>query len=339
MSTVLVTGAAGDLGRRVVALLSALPRIDRVVAVDLARMEATNPVVETHVFDLSSDGSQDELAGLGKQADSMVHLAWQPEGRDNLRALKNVLDAADAVEPAHFVHLSSATVYGAWADNPVPITEEAQPRPNAELAYAVEKRRAEEMVGRWAEDHPQVAVGVLRPACTVGSASHPLYQALAYTKRRPMGADGRMVQYLHVDDLAKAVVHVLEEGLSGVYNVASDAGILEGTAGRLIGGPASFLFPRSGTMPGSPRWRSLYRGALDGAGAYLDHSWVVSGDKLSQTGWRAEYSSEQALVVADKRGHWDDLPQGRRVALVLSGTAAVLGAVGAAGAIWWRRRA
>ncbi|HTV11893.1 MAG TPA: NAD-dependent epimerase/dehydratase family protein [Acidimicrobiales bacterium] len=339
MSTVLLTGAAGDLGRRVTALLVGLPFVERVLAVDVAPLAALATSVEVHTFDLAGLGAQDELAALGKGAATVVHLAWQPEGDRNLDLLRNVLDAADAIEPAQFVHLSSATVYGAWPDNPVPITEEVAPRPNPELAYAVEKRAAEVMVERWAWDHPEVAVVLLRPACTVGSVGQPLYQALARSKRPHAGAEGRVVQYLHIDDLATAVVHAFEQGLSGTFNVAPDEGMREELAGALAGGSATVPFAgRARSSLAALRWRLWRRGAPSGARAYAEHSWAVAADKLRRTGWRPEYSSEQALVVSDERRHWDELPQNRRVAIVLGASAATVAAAGAGGAMWWRRR-
>lgn len=337
MSAILVTGAAGNLGRRVTTALAARPEVERVFAVDRVPMPATAPEVEVHAFDLAEAGAGDELAALAKHADAVVHLAWQPEGSGNLATMRNVLDAAGEVEPGQFVHLSSATVYGAWPDNPVPMAEGVRPRPNPQLPYAVEKRSAEVLVERWAEAHPDVAVALLRPACTVGSTEQPLYQALAASKRPPLGDKGRVVQYLHVDDLARAVVHSYERGLSGTYNVAPDSGFDERVAGALTGGHASV------PLPGKVRdaadawsWRLWHRGAPPGARPYAEHSWVVAGDKLRSTGWKPEYSSEEALVVSDERAHWDEIPVGRRLVVAIAGVSLL--AAGTGGAVWRSRR-
>jgi nucleoside-diphosphate-sugar epimerase len=319
--------------------LAARREVERVLAVDVLPMPPAGPKVEAHAFDLSQPGAQDELAALGKKASAVLHLAWEPEGKDNLTVLRHVLEASEAIEPEHLVHLSSATVYGAWPDNPVPLTEEVTARPNPELAYAVEKRAAEIFVERWGDEHPYVSVATLRPACTVGPTEQPLYQALGLSRRPPLGAEGRMVQYLHVDDLTTAVVHTFEQGLSGTYNVAPDNGVREEVAGALAGGSA--LLP----LPGPVReavstwgWRLWRRGAPRGAKAYSEHSWVVSSDKLRLTGWEPEYSSEQALVVSDDRGHWDDMPQGQRVSVTLAAAAATVVAIGAGGTALWRHK-
>jgi UDP-glucose 4-epimerase len=339
MGTVLVTGAAGNLGRRVTAALMARPSVEAVLAVDRAPMPAPAAGVEAHSLDLASPAASDKLAALAKGASSFVHLAWQPGGKGNLPALQSVLDAAEAVEPDQLVHMSSATVYGAWPDNPVPLTEEVAPRPNPGLAYAAEKLAAEVLVGKWAGEHPATRVAVLRPACTVGSVTHPVYQALATCHRPPIGAEGRMVQYLHVDDLASAVAHVVGESLSGTYNVAPDGGVPEDVAGSLAGGPAMLPLPKAvRAVAGQLRLQARSGPATRGTRPYLEHSWVVSADKLALTGWRPEYSSEQALVVSDRHLHWDELPHSRRVQLVAASLAVTaLGA--AAGGTWlWRRR-
>ena len=150
------------------------------------------------------------------------------------------------------MHLSSATVYGAWPDNQIPLTEDSPLRPNPEFAYAVGKAEAERALAEWAEDHPDTRVAVLRPAVTVGSPE-PLYEALGAT-RAPGAGDGRRpVQYLHVDDLADAVILAWERRLSGVYNVAPDTGRARGRRpgpGRRggQGHPAAAAGPRRGRL-------------------------------------------------------------------------------------------
>jgi nucleoside-diphosphate-sugar epimerase len=323
----------------VTASLATRPTVERVLAVDVMPMQATAAQVEVHEFDLSSPGAADELAALAKQADTMVHLAWEPRGKDNLTVLRHVLDAAAAIEPAQLVHLSSGSIYGAWPDNAVPLTEEINPRPNAKLGYAVEKRAAEVVVEQWAEDHPEVAVALLRPACTVGSREQPLYRALAAGMRPPLGAEGRLVQYLHVDDLATAVVHACEHGLSGTFNVAPDSGVQVEVAGALAGGSAMLPLPAPlRALTTALRWHLWRRGAPPGARPYAENTWVMAGDKLRATGWTPEYSSEQALVVSDERAHWSDLPPNHQISAILAAATATLAAVGAGSAMWWRRR-
>ena len=68
-------------------------------------------------------------------SDSVIHAAFvfQPM-RDlkkmsdiNLGGTENILRAVEQAAPARFLLVSSATAYGAWPDNPVPIPEDWPP--------------------------------------------------------------------------------------------------------------------------------------------------------------------------------------------------------------------
>jgi nucleoside-diphosphate-sugar epimerase len=366
MRKVVVTGAAGSLGARVVSLLAARPDVERVVGVDLAAPDGDDDRAASHgdhdkieaaVVDLAGEAGAggDELAPLFTGSDGVVHLAWRtPDGQrrsasveqaaadENQRALRRVLSLADACGVAQVVHLSSATVYGAWPDNQVPLTEEAPLRPNPEFSFAVGKAEAERVVAEWADGHPDVAVAVLRPAVTLGSPERPLYEALGGIGA-PRGDDGaRPVQFLHVDDLADAVVFALDRHLTGVFNVAADSGIREGTARALAGGVAKVALPRRLALQVARwGWHLRRRGVPKEAFAYSLYPWVIAADRLRAAGWAPRYSSEEAFVATDVRPHWDDLPPGQRqnATLVLVAVGAVVVVIGAvATVVVWRGR-
>jgi nucleoside-diphosphate-sugar epimerase len=356
MGTVVVTGVAGSLGQRVVGRLVSMPGIDRIIGYDVVPAVGFPEPVEVRILDLAGDeGDVDaELARTVAGADGLIHLAWRTadDKRDtrlaaaaaNHRSMQRVVAAAATGSPASLVHLSSATVYGAWADNPVPLSEEAALRPNPEFGFAVEKADAERLVAEFTEDHPEVAVAVLRPTATVGSPERPLYRALGGTGGPAAGDAVRPVQYLHVDDLAGAVVLALAERLRGVYNVAPDAGIPEDTARALAGGVARVTLPaRLARLVASWGWELWRYGVPVAARAYATHPWVVAPDRLKAAGWVPRYSSEEALVATDDRPHWDDLPPGRRqnytlLAVAGGATAATAAASGAVIALTRRRR-
>jgi hypothetical protein len=76
---------------------------------------------------------------------------------------------------------------------------------------------------------------------------------------------------------------------------------------------------------------------------YATHPWVIANDRLVAAGWTANHSNEEALVSADDRPHWDDLPAGRRRAFILAGAgaavvAAAAGMIGAVTALTARAR-
>jgi nucleoside-diphosphate-sugar epimerase len=350
MRCVVVTGAGGSLGQRVARLLSRRTDVERIVGIDVVAPAFTDRKLDVRPIDLSvqrSAGDDRELKEALEGADVLVHLAWRtPDDRDrpndvaeaaraNRTSLKRVLDAAGSTGVESVVFVSSATVYGAWPDNKIPLTEDTPLRPNPEFGFAVGKAEAERVVADWAAAHPAADVVVLRPAVTLGSPHRPLYQALAATRAPRAGDGARPVQYLHVGDLASAVVLACERRLRGVFNVAPDAGIAEDEARALAGGVAKLSLPaRVAHEVSDWAWRLWRSGVPREARAYATHPWVVAPDKLKAEGWVPAYTSEEALVATDARPHWDDLPPGKRqnynlvVALI-----AVAGVVAGAGAV------
>lgn len=69
----------------------------------------------------------------------------------------------------HVVLVSSAMVYGAWANNPVPLTEDALLRPDVEFPFARQLGAAEQLVDEWRMAVPGRSVTVLRPAVAMAS--------------------------------------------------------------------------------------------------------------------------------------------------------------------------
>ena len=211
--TVVVTGAAGAVGRRVLARLEQDPGVARVVAIDVADVIPGQPKTEQRRLDLALA----DAPALLKSADTLIHLAFssrtetnEPEAaRVNVETTSRLLDAASASGVDQVVVVSSATVYGAWANNPVPLTEDAPLRPNPEFAYAVHKAQVERLVTDWADAHDEASVAVLRPALALAE------DGAGWITRCLMGAAGIRagdndppMQFLHLDDLASAVEHV-----------------------------------------------------------------------------------------------------------------------------------
>lgn len=340
MSAVVVTGAAGFVGQRVLERLVALEV--PVVAVDAVPVREEMGTVDRRLVDLARDPG-DRLLTVMAGAGSVIHLAWshsEPGLRGpgvsfpNLLALRHVLEGVAKAGVRRFVHVSSATVYGAWPDNAVPLAEDAALRPNPGFGYAVEKGEAERMVAEWADEHPGVVVTILRPAVTVGSSGPALYQALAGTKA-PQPEDGaRPMQFLDVDDLAGAIVFAWENRLDGVFNVAPDGWITHEQARAIVGGVARLRLPgRLAGAVASVGWKVLRTGTPVEARPYSVNPWVIANDRLRAAGWVPVRSNEEALVSSDNHSHWSDLPPSRRqeMALIAAG-AGVVALVGGAAA-------
>ena len=352
----MILGAAGPLGRRVAALTAADPDVGRVVAVDPAVDAAELPSsVEVLTPDPGASGellAQPALRVLLGEADAVIDLgasvATAPEGLptsgsplEDLARTRALLAAAAAAGPRHLVVLSTAMVYGAWANNPVPLTEEAPLRPDPTLLHATARAEAERAVHEWRSEHPGTTVAVLRPTVSVALESVEWLAASPWSAAglRVQGTD-RPSQFLHLDDLASAVDHARRAGLAGPFNVAPDGWLpadqlrdLAGPVGRLHL-PAGFAGRLSGLAT-----RVAPAGPPEGA-AYVRQPWVVANDRLRATGWAPRHRNEEAYIEADPGGPLASMSPRRRQELSLLAAGAVLAA--GTGAVLWalrRRRA
>lgn len=312
---------------------------DEVIGVD-RHVRGELPGVSLHQLDLTDPGSEEEMAKLCSGASAVVHLAFS--GADhaeeaNRVSLEAAWSAARDGGAEVFVEMSSATVYGAWTDNPRPLSEDQPLRPNPGFAYAEEKAEAERLLTAEAGSGTPRLV-LLRPVLTVGQVDHPLFKALSGMHTPGPDEEGRVVQYLHVDDLADAVLLAAGGSLEGPYNVAPDLGIDDQTARELTGGVANIRLPPplAGRLAGLRIKLGRSRMPLQ-ARPYTEHNWVVSPDRIKEAGWEPRYSTEEALVATDERVHWDDLPPGKRqnFTLLVVIVSVVAAAAGGGALAWW----
>jgi nucleoside-diphosphate-sugar epimerase len=252
-----------------------------------------------------------------------------------------VLDAASAVGIEHVVLLSSATAYGAWANNPVPLTEDAPLRPNPGVRFAAEKAEVERVAAEWRDDHPGATVAVLRPTVTVGDEDTDwLTRALTRATPIPLTEDEPPAQLLDIEDLAAAVDLARRARLDGPRNVAPDGWVDGDTARALAGGSARLRLPeRLAVRVAGWRWRW---GASPTPPALLPYTvfpWVVANDRLRADGWTPSATNEEAFVAGHRAGPWATLSPSRRQEIALGATGvAVVGLVGGVVAALRRRR-
>ncbi|HVE95335.1 MAG TPA: NAD-dependent epimerase/dehydratase family protein [Acidimicrobiales bacterium] len=242
-----------------------------------------------------------------------------------------VLEASGAVAADHVVMLSTAAVYGAWPDNPVPITEDAVLRPNPGVGAVGARAETERVAAEWTAEHPSTRMTVLRP-CPVVIPGGEDWPAPGLEGVAGMGSgDGtRAVQFLHIDDLAAAVVAVIDAPLVGAVNVAPDGWITEDEARALSGGR---VVPLPEPVRAVARRFGIGR-RRDATAALQKHAWVVANDRLRTTAWEPVYSNAEALVATRRPTWWQRLSPTKRQELSLvvlgGGMLAIVGGIGTA---------
>jgi nucleoside-diphosphate-sugar epimerase len=335
--TVVIFGATGPLGSRVVRLAEADPQVGRVVVLP----------ADARPGDV---GAETSLKDLLAEADVVIHLGGQaevgPDGlpvstgaTEDLASTRALLAAASSAAVDRLVLLSSAMVYGAWDNNPIPLTEDAPLRPNPDLRYASARAESERLAFEWRAGRASATLAVLRPTVTVAAESASWLAASPWSASalRALGQD-RPSQFLHLDDLATAVDHARRHGLDGPFNVSPD-GWLSAEALAELAGPVGRLHLPAGLKG---RWVS-FRSQIGTEGApegwpYTRHSWVVANDRLRSTGWAPEHRNDEVYVEADPGGPLASLSPRRRQELSLLGVAVVAVGVGLGVTAWLVRR-
>jgi nucleoside-diphosphate-sugar epimerase len=344
-SNLVLTGAAGALGRRVAERLARSPGVDRIVAVDLVEPFESLPKTTFAAADLATG----DIKPLFEDADVVVHLAFAagPEldeegvARGNVEATRRVLDAAGSVGVAHVVLVSSATVYGAWETNPVPLTEDAPVRPNPGAGYPTQKAEIERLGAEWLAEHPETTLTVLRPAVAVAEGERSwLARSLGLTANIRAGSDDPPMQLLHLDDLAAAVELAAVERVDGIFNVAPDGWVSGEVARALAGDPPRLRLPAwAVTGLAALAWRWKVGRMPPGLAPYTAYPWVVANDRLKAAGWSPKHTNEETFVDATTGTPWSRLSPKRRQELALgAATAGALAVAGGAFAVARRLR-
>ncbi len=229
----------------------------------------------------------------------------------------------DSADVRHVVLVSSAMVYGAWENNPVPLTEDALLRPDVEFAFARQLGAAEQLVDEWRCEVPGRTATVLRPA--IGMAADDtsrLAAALAAGMGQRFGTTDPPAQFLHLDDLAAAVLLAAEQQLDGVFNVAPD-GWIAGERVRALAGavPRLKLPDRVSEVVNNLRWR-FQRGPIPpGLRSYTRSPWLIANDRLKAVGWQPNVTNEQAFVEGTEGKWWTMVSPKRRQEITLVGSA------------------
>ena len=236
---VAVTGACGFIGRHVVERL--LARGDYVYAVD-ALTYAADPSLPEHWTRVYGEERFHfvcrDIVTLGafpEMIDGIVHLAAETHVDNsiadsaafihtNVAGTHRLLEMAARQRP-RFVYVSTDEVYGDIATGTV--TEDAPFRPSS--PYAASKAAADLLVQAWGRTHG-VPWNIVRPSNCYGLHQYP-EKLIPKTIRwsvlgRPMlvHGDGTPTRsWLHVDDCAAAIIHVLDAApWDGAYNVSGN---------------------------------------------------------------------------------------------------------------------
>jgi UDP-glucose 4-epimerase len=243
---VAVTGACTYLGRELLRRLEEDPRYSRVLALDVRPPNVRGSKIDFIKLDLTQPTVDADLATLltNHKVDTFVHGAflshpthaaeWAHELEDV--GTMHVLNACAAVEPRRLVMISTTLVYGAHPKNPNFLTEDAELRGHRDSRFVNDKVRAEKQVQRFAQEHPNVEVCILRFAPILGPTISNMYTRFFTRPVAPvmMGHDPLM-QFVHEQDAAFALQKAVESRATGAFNIVGKGVLPYTTVLTLLG--------------------------------------------------------------------------------------------------------
>jgi UDP-glucose 4-epimerase len=314
---VLITGAAGYVGRQVVAALAAWSDPERpgaIVATDVRQTPAAERL--DGVTYLTQDICSPELEPTLRQhaIDIVVHLAAivtpQPgQGRAlqykvDVKGTHNVLRACVAAGVRKLIVTSSGAAYGYNADNANYLDEGCALRGDRVFAYAHHKRIVERLLALYRRQRPELQQLVFRVGTILGASVHNQITAL-FEKRVVLGLRGVSTPFVFVWD--GDVVKCIEEGIrsdkTGVYNLAGDGAVtLREIAARLgklyVELPEGLITTALAAL--QRLGRSQYGPEQVG---FLKHRPVLLNRRLKQEfGYRPRYTSREVFELYQGAG-------------------------------------
>ncbi|HEV2372714.1 MAG TPA: NAD-dependent epimerase/dehydratase family protein [Streptosporangiaceae bacterium] len=328
---VAVTGAARGVGHALAARLASSERVGKVVAIDSHRGDVSGVVWRL------ADVRDPALAGRLGDVDVLVHTdvdtSTESDSRVrrafNVRGAQTVLTAAAAARTGRVVLVTSAMVYGARPDNPVPLPESAPLRNDLDGSVAGDLLEIEQLARRAVHVHPGTSVTVVRPAALVGPGVDSL-MARYFDSPRLLTVKGCAPrwQFCHTDDLVRALELAVAGDVAGEFAVGCD-GWLEGEEAEEISGLRRIELPAGLTMGTAQRLQRIGIAPAPVADLrYLVYPWVVDCQRLREAGWRPGYDNPQAL-----RALLEALASHRVTGRRITGKEATLTAAGATVAV------
>ncbi|WP_026413839.1 NAD-dependent epimerase/dehydratase family protein [Actinomadura oligospora] len=342
---VAVTGAASGAGRLLAARLAEREEIRKVVAVDGHRGDV--PGATWRVVDIRDPLLSNRLSDVDVIVNLDIERSPDLDAKErrthNVRGAQTVVTAAAAARVRRVVLVTSAMVYGALADNEVPLREDAPLLAEATESIAGDYLEIEDLAASSAASHPGLAVTVVRPAALVGPGVDTVVTR-HFEAPRLLTVKGSEPawQFCHVEDLASALETVVVEDLPGPIAVGCD-GWLGMDEVAEITGKRGFELPAAVTFGMAQR---LHRLGMTPAPAtdlhYVAYPWVVDAARLRAAGWKPAYDNATALRVLMEETAGRHAVVGRRVggkeATMATAAGATVAAIGAAAAIRRARR-
>lgn len=308
--TIAITGAGGYLGGKISSRLKELyPKI-KLVGFDI---KSNNEDHFDHFYQIDiRDNFSEKL--IQHEVTDLIHLAWILHPTHNrklaysidIEGTINVIKEASKANVRYLLHTSSTLAYGAYKDNPIPLTEESPLKGNKNFHYPYHKALAEKEIQKLLETSTETlpSIGIVRPSAILGpNLDNYITRVLSGGWRTlflmPYPRGETVIQFTHIEDVLQGYLIMLEKRLKGIFNVTPNdfpnygvslkdiPGILKGRGLRIPAGILKILM--------KIQWFLRLSEAPPGYIDFVEHPFVATCDKFKKKGYNPQYSTLDAL--------------------------------------------
>lgn len=301
---VLITGASGYVGTRLLELLENEASVELVTGLDVKPPPRASEKLEFH----SKDIRDPALEALFKQArpNVVVHLAFVLNPIHNRRLMRdidvngtaNVLRAVAASGARKVIVASSATAYGAHPDSPEWLPESAPIRGNREFSYSSDKAEVEALCQRFAQEHPNVVLTVLRPSVVVGPTqkNYLLRKILPEKTYFMVRGHTPKMQFVHEEDMARVYIEAILQDHPGAWNVTGDGGLTMEEMAKIAGKGTMRTSMAAARFGLALAWVIRRMDAPAGVLPFIVYPWTLDNRKIKEEwGFQFRYTGEEAF--------------------------------------------
>lgn len=237
---ILVTGGAGFIGSSMVRLL--LKRGYGIRVLDKLTYAAGGSWENLNGFDVECIEGDicliDDCQAAVEGVSAVIHFAAESHvtrsetaeklfRKVNVEGTRNLLEAAYNEGIERFLHVSTDEVYGSIIEGFFREEDKIFGDSQATSPYAKSKALADDLAVSWIGRIPYLAAA--RPTNNFGPRQHPekalprWITRLLRGEKIPVWGEGKQVRdWLYVEDCCEAILVLLEESASGVYNIAAN---------------------------------------------------------------------------------------------------------------------
>lgn len=221
---ILITGAAGSLAQQVI---NRLRDSCDLVVVDFREQVDLGDDIPSYCIDFNKRSFEDLFRRY--QFDGVIHLGRIMSSQmtrmrrynANVLGTQKLLDLSHKYGIKRVVVLSTFHVYGAVAYNPALIDEEAPLKSAGLSADLIDSVELENLANIYLWRYPDLNITILRPCNIVGPGVRNTMSTLLSSEHAPVLAGfSPMMQFIHIDDMADALVLAYKKPGRGIYNVA-----------------------------------------------------------------------------------------------------------------------